>query len=304
MAGRYRVRRRWSEEEKRRIVAQTLIPGMSVSQVVRRYSDNSIVMLFPEERTLFAVDFISTRHLPFRELSPDLFGAMSSGGRIGFEAVAWFNGGLFDDDETLPLVREEIVVTLKAAALDWSEIDPSIFGTLFERGLDPDKRSRLGAHYTDREKIMLIVEPVIVRPLLAEWEAAKVEIGTTIERARSEVAGWTDPAAPAGQSLAAELPRTGAQVRGAGSGLRFGEFPVLGPARAQGHRAPCAARSRGVGPPTRISGRRAGEREGDRDQRLRGGARPRVGVDRRNPVDAAQRLPRSARPDPEAAGDH
>ena len=43
---------------------------------------------------------------------------------------------------------------------------------LFERGLDPDKRSQLGAHYTDRDKIMRIVEPVIVRPLIAEWETA------------------------------------------------------------------------------------------------------------------------------------
>ena len=65
---------------------------------------------------------------------------------------------------------------LAAAALDWSEIDPSILGTLFERGLDPDKRSQLGAHYTDRDKIMLIVEPVIIRPWLAEWETAKAEI--------------------------------------------------------------------------------------------------------------------------------
>jgi hypothetical protein len=51
---------------------------------------------------------------------------------------------------------------LKAARLDWSEIDPSIFGTLFERGLDPDKRSQLGAHYTDRDKIMMLVEPVVI----------------------------------------------------------------------------------------------------------------------------------------------
>ena len=50
-------------------------------------------------------------------------------------------------------------------------------------GLAPDKRSQLGAHYTDREKIMLIGEPVIARPLLAEWEATKVEIGATVERA-------------------------------------------------------------------------------------------------------------------------
>ena len=62
----------------------------------------------------------------------------------------------------MPLDREGIETALKAAALDWSEIDPSILGTLFERGLDPDKRSQLGAHYTDREKIMRIVDPVIV----------------------------------------------------------------------------------------------------------------------------------------------
>ena len=83
----------------------------------------------------------------------------------------------------MPLDREGIETALKAAALDWSEIDPSILGTLFERGLDPDKRSQLGAHYTDHDKIMRIVEPVIVRPLLAEWEAAKAGVAATVERA-------------------------------------------------------------------------------------------------------------------------
>ena len=119
----------------------------------------------------------------FAELASDLFGAMSVGGRVGFEAVNWFNGGLFDDDTALPLDREGIETVLKAAALDWSEIDPSILGTLFERGLDPDKRSQLGAHYTDRDKIMRIVDPVIVRPLLAEWKAAKDGIAAKVERA-------------------------------------------------------------------------------------------------------------------------
>ena len=66
---------------------------------------------------------------------------MSVGGRIGFEAVAWLNGGLFDDDAALPLEKADIETTLKAAALDWSEIDPSILETLFERRLDPDKRT-------------------------------------------------------------------------------------------------------------------------------------------------------------------
>ena len=119
----------------------------------------------------------------FAELARDLFGAMATGGRIGFEEVAWFDGGLFDDDSALPLEKAEIETVLATADLDWSEIDPSILGTLFERGLDPRKRAQLGAHYTDRDKIMLIVEPVIVRPWLAEWEAAKAEIAACLERA-------------------------------------------------------------------------------------------------------------------------
>jgi len=118
----------------------------------------------------------------FVELARDLFEAMSVGGRVGFEAVAWFNGGLFDDNIALPLDREGIETALRAAALDWSEIDPSILGTLFERGLDPDKRSQLGAHYTDRDKIMRIVEPVIVRPLLGEWEAEKEKIVAALKK--------------------------------------------------------------------------------------------------------------------------
>ena len=108
---------------------------------------------------------------------------MKDGGAVGFEEVAWFNGGLFDDDTALPLDRPQVNAVREAAGLDWSEIDPSILGTLFERGLDPDKRSQLGAHYTDRDKIMQIVAPVIVRPWLAEWAAAKEKLSDLLDRA-------------------------------------------------------------------------------------------------------------------------
>ena len=74
---------------------------------------------------------------------------------------------------------------LAASDLDWSEIDPSILGTLFERGLDPGKRAQLGAHYTDRDKIMLLVEPVVTRPLLAEWEVEKAHVAAALERAEA-----------------------------------------------------------------------------------------------------------------------
>ena len=56
--------------------------------------------------------------------------------------------------------EDQIATTQKAVALDWSSIDRSILGTLFERGLDPGKRAQLGAHYTDRDKTMRIVDSV------------------------------------------------------------------------------------------------------------------------------------------------
>lgn len=65
----------------------------------------------------------------------------------------------------------------------WSDIDLSILGTLFERVLDPAKRGHLGAHYTDRDKIMQIVNPVIVEPLLNEWAEVKAQIEDLIENA-------------------------------------------------------------------------------------------------------------------------
>ena len=141
------------------------------------------VGLLPNEMFTRMLEHARRHPDSFAAMASELFGTMATGGRVGFETVAWFNGGLFDSDAALPLERNEIETTLKAAALDWSEIDPSILGTLFERGLDPAKRSQLGAHYTDRDKIMQIIEPVVVRPWLKEWERCRAEISLCLERA-------------------------------------------------------------------------------------------------------------------------
>lgn len=118
----------------------------------------------------------------FQENAAILFKAMrDKGGKVGFTPIEWFNGGLFDSDEALPLTYQDIDDLKRAADLYWSDIDPSIMGTLFERGLDPDKRSQLGAHYTDRDKIMMIVNPVIVQPLLAEWAVVLGQIKALLD---------------------------------------------------------------------------------------------------------------------------
>ena len=178
-------------------LAQSLRDGGRNPQTVTHFVNRLVFCLFAEDVGLLP-DNMFTRMLEqarrrpdeFAELARDLFRAMSAGGRVGFESVAWFNGGLFDDETALPLDREGVETALRAAALDWSEIDPSNFGTLFERGLDPDKRSQLGAHYTDRDKIMAIVEPVIVRPLLAEWEVEKEKIVAAIAKEDKAGSVW------------------------------------------------------------------------------------------------------------------
>jgi len=73
-----------------------------------------------------------------------------------------------------------------AAALDWSQVEPAIFGTLFERSLDPDKRAQLGQHYTSSEDILLVVEPVVIEPLQRRW--AYVKAGATALAEAAEVA--------------------------------------------------------------------------------------------------------------------
>ncbi|MBI5907011.1 MAG: class I SAM-dependent DNA methyltransferase [Burkholderiales bacterium] len=112
----------------------------------------------------------------------ELFASMRAGGEFLLEDIAWFNGGLFETTQPLPLQADEVATLLDAAKMDWSHIEPSIFGTLFERGLDPALRSQLGANYTDPATIAKLIEPVIVRPLVAEWDAAKATIAAAMTK--------------------------------------------------------------------------------------------------------------------------
>ncbi len=107
----------------------------------------------------------------------ELFAKMANdGGLFGTEEIDWFNGGLFDTGEVLPLTGSEISTLLEVSRLNWALIEPAIFGTLFERGLDPDQRAQLGAHYTDRDAIWKLVEPVILRPLRREFVAMQTRV--------------------------------------------------------------------------------------------------------------------------------
>jgi hypothetical protein len=115
----------------------------------------------------------------------ELFARMSEGGGLfGAERIDWFNGGLFDSADVLPLTRDEIELVQRVSRLDWSQVEPAVFGTLFERGLDPGKRAQLGAHYTDRGSIMRVIEPVLMVPLRRHFEATKERVETLLAEGR------------------------------------------------------------------------------------------------------------------------
>ena len=116
-----------------------------------------------------------------------LFAAMRDGGMFGFEIIPHFNGGLFDSDYvpgSIPThVLREVQEELRAAApQDWSAVDPSIFGTLFERVIDEGKRAQLGAHYTGKDDILLVIEPVLMQPLRRKWQQIKLAPSPALPR--------------------------------------------------------------------------------------------------------------------------
>ncbi len=118
----------------------------------------------------------------FKQQLQQLFVAMATGNWFGEYEILYFNGGLFDNDVVLELDSEGMDILSRVSRLDWSSIEPSILGTLFERSLDPGKRSQLGAHYTSKDDILLIVEPVLMAPLRRRWAEIKVRAETLAGR--------------------------------------------------------------------------------------------------------------------------
>lgn len=225
-------RRRVTEEAARQIgaLANTLRRNKLDPRRVAHFLNKIVFCMFAEDiellpKRIFSeiLEHVVTGEVRFDEAVRDLFRAMKDrNGRFGLTRIPWFNGGLFADDDVIDLSFPQVVALRDASLLDWKYIEPSIFGTLFESGLDPEKRQEMaslfdvkpngngagrgngrqvqpslfareadkgvGIHYTDAEKIMKIVEPVVLRPLRAEWEAVKAEI-SKLREARAKAKG-------------------------------------------------------------------------------------------------------------------
>jgi SAM-dependent methyltransferase len=101
----------------------------------------------------------------------DLWRTMDKGGfSLGLgERLLRFNGKLFKEAQALPLNAGEISLLRETALADWCDLEPAIFGTLFEQALDAKERKRLGAHYTPRAYVERVVDATIIEPLAQDW---------------------------------------------------------------------------------------------------------------------------------------
>ena len=148
-----------------------------------RYLNQLVFCLYSEDAGLLP-DGLFTRIVAQHYRDPatfdrairSLFAQMATGGFSGADEIAHFNGDLFNVIDTVELSAVALQRLGEACEKNWRDIEPSIFGTLFELALDASKRAQTGAHYTGAADIELVVEPVVMTPLRREWEAARAEI--------------------------------------------------------------------------------------------------------------------------------
>ncbi|PYY64398.1 class I SAM-dependent DNA methyltransferase [Curtobacterium sp. MCPF17_003] len=87
----------------------------------------------------------------------------------------YVNGRLFTvkDDQVVPRftkrARDELIAS---GTLIWRDINPDIFGSMFQAIVTPGKRSDLGQHYTSVPNILKTIEPLFLDALKAELDSA------------------------------------------------------------------------------------------------------------------------------------
>lgn len=85
----------------------------------------------------------------------------------------YVNGGLFAEKIVIPRLDEyivELILQKASADFDWSEINPTIFGAVFESTLNPETRRKGGMHYTSIENIHKVIDPLFLDGLYEKFE--------------------------------------------------------------------------------------------------------------------------------------
>ncbi|WP_286810611.1 DNA methyltransferase [Marinobacter sp. UBA2678] len=91
-----------------------------------------------------------------------------------FQEFPYVNGGLFEADEPVPeFGRKARRLLIDCGNMDWSEINPDIFGSMFQAVIDEEQRGSLGQHYTSVSNIMKVIQPLFLDKLYGELEKSR-----------------------------------------------------------------------------------------------------------------------------------
>ncbi|MEI8129445.1 MAG: DNA methyltransferase, partial [bacterium] len=85
----------------------------------------------------------------------------------------YVNGKLFSEKHSIPKMSAKIKsLIIECGNEDWKEINPDIFGSMFQAVASAEVRSGLGQHYTSVPNIMKVIEPLFLNDLQEEFEKA------------------------------------------------------------------------------------------------------------------------------------
>ncbi len=86
----------------------------------------------------------------------------------------YVNGSLFSEQSAIPFFSKKARrLLIENGEQDWQNINPDIFGSMFQVVIDPALRHELGAHYTSRENIMKVINPLFLDELAEELEKSR-----------------------------------------------------------------------------------------------------------------------------------
>lgn len=92
------------------------------------------------------------------------------------DSFPYVNGGLFKNKHKAPVfTRRSRQTIIEIGELDWSAINPDIFGSMIQAVVTPEHRGGWGMHYTSVPNIMKLIEPLFLNELKEEYEQGKNE---------------------------------------------------------------------------------------------------------------------------------
>lgn len=117
-------------------------------------------------------------------------------------AFGYVNGKLFERRCPAPRFSAKArAVILECGTLDWSQINPDIFGSMIQAVVHPGQRAGLGMHYTSVENIMKVIRPLFLDDLEEAFDAADTVKKRDALLARIAAIQVFDPACGSGNFL-------------------------------------------------------------------------------------------------------